>query len=104
MISCWWRSLNTNSDDDHNDDGDEDNNHDSQDDHNDVLSSRLTRLITYTNTNADDVNAIADNNDDHDDVFGSRFTKEAFVRSCRWPSPNTNGPATAIALCVFLRM
>ena len=51
----------------------------------------------------DDVNAFADN-DDHDDVFGSRFTKEAFVRSCRWPSPTTNGPATAIALCVFLRM
>ena len=48
----------------------------------------------------DDVNAFADNSDDHDDVFGSRFTKEAFVRSCRWPSPTTNGPATAIALCV----
>ena len=49
----------------------------------------------------DEVN---DDGDDHDDVFGSRFTKEAFVRSCRWPSPTTNGPATAIALCVFLRM
>ena len=49
----------------------------------------------------DEVN---DDGDDHDDVFGSRFTKEAFVRPCRWPSPTTNGPATAIALCVFLRM
>ena len=49
----WWRSLNTNSDDDV-DDGDEENKHESQYDHNDVFNSRLIRLITNTNTNADD--------------------------------------------------
>ena len=64
-----------------------------------VMVMKRTLLILLLMMLLDDeVNA--DDNDDHDDVFGSRFTKEAFVRSCRWPSPNTNGPATAIALCV----